>query len=352
MRVLVVTNLYPTSQTPFSGTFIEQQVVALRQAGVSVDVLHVARQVLGAGAYRSVPGMVRRRIREQRPDIVHVMYGGILAAQVARAVRRIPLIISFAGSDLLGGHWRSPFNGGGARLPVRRRLMVSAGVIASRYAAFRASAVIVKSEPMKRALSPSTHGKCWVIPNGVNLERFVEMDRDECTDRLGWNREDFNVLFCSGFDRPEKRPELARAAVAEVQELGVPAVLHALGSVPHDRMPVWLNAADAILMTSAYEGSPNVVKEALACGRPVVSVDVGDVRDRIGGVAGCYVAESDSKSLARALSNVAAGTGRAEGRRAVEGLSLESVNEKVLAVYETVAMAVAATSRPVDPVSA
>lgn len=217
-----------------------------------------------------------------------------------------------------------------------RRVMVSAGVMASHYAAGKADALIVKSDALRQALSPNGRRKSWVIPNGVNLERFAPMDRDECVHRLGWDAGVFNVLFCSGFERPEKRPELAKAAVAGLRDLGLPAVLHPLVSVPHEQMPLWLNAADVILMTSAYEGSPNVVKEALACGRPVVSVDVGDVRERISGVAGCHLAEPNADSLARALSKVAAGDRRSDGRRAVEHLSLEKINEQVLSVYRAV----------------
>jgi glycosyltransferase involved in cell wall biosynthesis len=144
------------------------------------------------------------------------------------------------------------------------------------------------------------------------------------------------VLFPADRARAEKRFPLAEAAVEALRGRGADVVLHALAGVPHDEVPTWINAADAVLLTSTHEGSPNAVKEALACDVPVVSVDVGDVRSLLDGIAGCVVAPADPAGLADGLAAVLSGPGRVEARERHLGLSLERAAERLIEVYETV----------------
>jgi len=122
-------------------------------------------------------------------------------------------------------------------------------------------------------------------------------------------------------------------ADGHLAHLGIEAKLHVMLHVPHRQVPLWLNAADAVLMTSHHEGSPNIVKEALACNRPVVSVDVGDVRERIEGIEGCHIAASDPSDLAAKLTEVAAGPRVVEARSRMEELSIEVVADRLIRVY-------------------
>src|SRR5439155_17115093 len=108
------------------------------------------------------------------------------------------------------------------------------------------------------------------------------------------------VLFFGG-SWPSKRPELAAAAVEHLARRGVDAELFFVDSVPHDRVPTYINAANAVLLTSVTEGSPNIVKEALACEVAVVSVDVGDVSERLAGIDGCFIAKADPAALGDCL---------------------------------------------------
>src|SRR5215813_6801688 len=110
--------------------------------------------------------------------------------------------------------------------------------------------------------------------------------------------------------------------------------MHYLRGVPHGEVPIWLNASDVLLLTSLHEGSPTVIKEALACNLPIVSVNVGDVRERIWGVDGCYIAAPDPSDLAAKLNLVYSGRRRVAGRVKMQELSLERIALKLKNLYQ------------------
>jgi glycosyltransferase involved in cell wall biosynthesis len=329
MRILAVTNMYPTSQAPALGTFVEQQVSGLRQVGLDVDVMVVDRTQRGIGAYMRLGQQVRSRVVDIQPDLVHVMYGGVMANKVTHAVTERPTVVSFCGSDLLGETWPGYL----------KNLMTSYGVSASRRAASRASGIVVKSKNLQDALPHAVdRAKVRIIPNGIDFERFKPLDRAACRNQLGWREDRLHILFPTNSGTPRKRPGLARAAVEAVNSLGISAEMHQLQRVAHDQVSVWLSASDLLLVTSLHEGSPNIVKEALACDVPIVSVDVGDVRERIQGIDGCYLALPDPNDLADKLRLVHAGPRRVQGRARMEmqELGLERVALRLKGFYEEV----------------
>jgi teichuronic acid biosynthesis glycosyltransferase TuaC len=330
MRILAVTNIYPTLQAPALGTFVEQQVKGLRRIGLDVEVMLVDRAQRGMGAYLGLSRQVRARVAQFQPHVVHVMYGGVMADTITRAIHDRPIVVSFCGSDLLG----ELLSG------ILRRLISGYGVMASHRAARRACGIVVKSKNLHDALPKDVdRGKVRIIPNGVDLERFRPLNRDECRRRLGWSGKRFHVLFPTNTGDPRKRPDLARAAVEAVNNSGVKAEMHQLRGVPHEEVPIWLNASDVVLLTSLHEGSPNIIKEALACNIPVVSVDVGDVRERIQGIEGCYLAVPDPGDLAAKLQMVHAGSRRVVSRITMQGLSLERVALQLKEFYGEVLLA-------------
>jgi glycosyltransferase involved in cell wall biosynthesis len=327
LRILAVTNIYPTPQAPFSGTFVEQQIRGIRQIGLDVDVMFLDRRQKGMSVYLRLGRQVRARIVSYQPDLVHVMYGGAMADEVTRAVADRPTIVSFCGSDLLG----EPLSG------ILRKLLAGYGVMASYRAARRACGVVVKSKNLHDALpGDADRSKVRIIPNGVDLERFQPLNRDECRKQLGWSDHRLHVLFPTNSGDPLKRPELAKAAVEATNNSGVQAEMHQLRGVPHEEVPIWLNASDVVLLTSLHEGSPNIVKEALACNIPVVSVDVGDVRERIQGIEGCYLAVPEPGDLAAKLQMVQAGSRRVVSRIKMQELSLKRVALQLKEFYSEV----------------
>jgi glycosyltransferase involved in cell wall biosynthesis len=175
--------------------------------------------------------------------------------------------------------------------------------------------------------------KVFVIPDAVDLALFRPMDREECRDVLGWRRGICHVLMDAREPR-RKRTALARESFARAVALGVPAELHELRAVPHTDIPTWMNASDVFLFTSAQEGSPNTVKESLACNLPVVSVDVGDVKERISRVEGCHLVPPEPKEIAEAIREVWTTRRRVDGISAVGDFSIERTAARIADVYE------------------
>jgi glycosyltransferase involved in cell wall biosynthesis len=306
--------MYPTPQSPTIGTFVERQVLGLRGIGLEVEVMLVNRWKSGVRTYLTMGVELRSRIEQFQPDVVHVMYGGVLAERVTRIVKDRPTVVSFCGSDLLGEYLSGSI----------RRICSEYGILASHIAARRAVGVVVKSRNLEEAL-PATvdRSKVRIIPNGVDLERFRPLNQVDCRNKLRWDPSKLHVLFPTNAGDPRKRLYLAQAAIDEANRLGLNAVLHQLRGVPHDEVPTWLNASDVVLLTSLHEGSPNVIKEALACNVPVVSVDVGDVCERVDGIEGCHIVLPDPDDLGIKLGLVAARKGRIVGRERMQSLSLE-----------------------------
>ena len=322
-----MTNIYPTPWAPASGVFVEQQIEGLRKVGLDVDLIFVKRAQSGMSAYLGLGRQIRSKIAGFQPDLVHVMYGGVMAEVVTHVVDRVPTVVSFCGSDLLG----QPLSN------TVRRLIARCGVLASWRAARRACGIVTKAKNLCNALPEDVdRAKVRIIPNGVDLERFKPLDRHACRARLGWAEDAFHVLFPTNSGDPCKRPDLACASIDALSRLGVTVDMHELRGVLHKEVPVWLNASNAVLLTSRHEGSPNIIKEALACNLPVVSVDVGDVRDRVQEIEGCYLALPEPHDLATKLYMVYAGSGRSSGREKMQELSLERIALRLKRFYKEV----------------
>jgi teichuronic acid biosynthesis glycosyltransferase TuaC len=323
----MVTNMYPTPASPDDGTPVADELASLRAAGLHVDLVHVPREGGGRRVYLGLGRRVRDLVASARPDLVVVMYGGVMADILTRTVRDVPVVVTFRGTDLLGGKGRSVVHG------LSRRY----GVVASRRAARRAAGIVVKSQNLVDALPAGVDtSRVWIVPDGVDLERFRPSDKEACREDLRWNPRSRHVVFPGSPGRPEKRFALAEAAVALVRATGVEVELHALEGVPHDTVATWLNAADVVLLTSAHEGSPNVVKESLACNVPVVSVEAGDVRERIAGIDGCYIADPTPEDLADKVALVLEREKPVAGRGRVEDIALADVASRLCEIYTSV----------------
>lgn len=322
LRVLMVTGDYPTEQKPHSGTFIKSQVDSLIAAGIDVEIIHPkAGPVLLR--YASAIIQVLLKTLTQRFDVVHGHYGQWCF--MARMQWTTPVVASFLGSDLLSTL---------AINPAYSKIDALVAQI-SRWLCQRVDAVIVKSEGMKKATLVS-EGNIFIIPNGVDFELFRPIPRAAARAVLGWKQDHYYVLFGNDPRIPIKNFPLAQAAVECLRARGISAELVVANGLPQTKVVLYINASNALILPSLAEGSPNIVKETMACNVPVVATDVGDVAQVIGRTRGCSVCPPDPQALAAALEQALHHTGPTTGRSDIMHLDRRVVAKQVIAVYEKV----------------
>ena len=322
-RLLMITNIWPDSERPTYGTFVKDTVERIRKQGIACDVLYV-RGYRGKVAYLAgaLASFVLPVAYPGKYLLVHC-HGGETAL-VARFFHGAPVLASYLGTDLLGAQV-----GGSARLRVKCWLR---SFILRRHAALM-SATTTKSAEMENLLTPRARSRNMVIPDGVDYERFQPGDRNEACTVLGWPVEKLHVLFAGRAEAPEKRLGLARQAVASARAQMPEIELHIVTDVSPNQMPLYYVAADCLLHTSASEGSPNVVKEALACDLPVVATPAGDVVDLLAGVEACEICEADASALAVALVAILRLHRRSNGRERTGNLSIDKIAKKTIERY-------------------
>jgi len=319
VKVLVVTNMWPSAERPHWGAFVRSQADSLAALGCE-NTLYEIRGYRSSMEYFRAMSEVPRAARACGAELVHAHYG--LSGAAASRVR-LPLVVSFCGDDLLGrpdAHGKLTFKSR-ALLPV------------SHHAARRADAVIVKSEEMRRAIASIPDVD--VIPNGVDLARFAPEPRAAARAALGWRDAGHVLLFAADPHELRKNFPLAAATRAALTARGLDVRLESVHGRPQADMARAMNAADVLLLPSFHEGSPNVVKEAMAVGLPVVAAPVGDCEDRLRNVSPSWVVERSVEAFANAAAAVLADARRSNGREVIERtLSLGAVAKQVLAVYD------------------
>lgn len=309
MKILFVSSGNSGSVSPV----VKNQGDALESEGVSVDYFLI--QGKGIKGYLKNVKPLRQYLKEHKYDVIHAHYS--LSAFAASLAGARPLVVSLMGSDVKAAGWY--------RFLIRLFALV-----------FRWKTIIVKSNDMHRSLGIA---RAVVIPNGVNLERFRPLSKSDSQKRLGWTPAKKHILFPANASRPEKDYLLAEAAVQMTNDklpMTNDIVLHSFDNTPNEETPYWYNAADVVLMTSKWEGSPNAIKEAMACSRPIVATNVGDIAERTSGVEGCFVAQSrepkEIASLLKAAVNLSVTRGRE--RIIADELDSVSVNNRLIEIYQ------------------
>lgn len=323
MRVLIATNMYPSPGQPARGAFVKAQVEAMLEMGISATVfeIHGRRSLWN---YLSSVRPMRNAVRHFAADLVYAFYG--LTGWVAQWQPR-PVVLSLAGDDVLG----TPNGRGGITLRSR------AGQVASQWAAQRAAVVCVQSEEMKARLwGWRVRGEALVVPYGVDSKRFTPGDSKAVKQRLGIPVEEKTILFPNTPGEPRKRLDLAEAAVEIVRRVLPQAHLRVVSGVPHKDMPDFYRASDCLLLTSDWEGSPNVVKEALLSGLPVVTTDVGDVRSWIPFSAESAIVDRTASSVADGLLRVLRGSRRVDPDPFIAAFSSRVVAERMIGLFESI----------------
>ena len=302
MKILIVASYNKNRFAPF----IVEQVDALRQVGCEVDYFGVVGK--GIKGYLSAFSALRKKIKTFKPDVIHAHYG--LSGLLANLQRSIPVVTTYHGSDI--------------NLPKVLRFSKIAMKL-SAWNIFVSQRNVDLAKPKKNYI---------LLPCGVNLPNYVEEDICTVKQKLNWHPNKKYILFAGAFDNRVKNAILAQGSVSLIED----AELIELKGYTREQVTALFYAVDAFLMTSFTEGSPQVVKEAMACGCPIVSVDVGDVAERIEGLEGCYIAERNPQDIADKLNKVFSFNSRTKGRkRIIElGLTNDLVAKKLVEIYEEV----------------
>lgn len=304
IKVLIVAHSVNGSVSPF----VSEQAESLRRAGCVTEIFPLRGR--GASGYLRNLRPLRNAIHEFRPDLVHAHYG--LTALLANMQRLCPVVSTYHGSDV--------HSSGFIRFLSRISMRLS-------------SYNIFVSDDLYR-LSRYRGADAAVIPCGIDMELFRPVDRLLARERMGIPASCRLVLFAGAFDRLVKNPALA----LETMKMVPGAELKELKGYTREEMSLLMNASDCLLMTSFREGSPMVIKEALAVGLPIVSVDVGDVAGSISGIDGCFLSIGSPQDLADNVKRALSFGKRTAGRERLcsMGLPIDRISERIIGVYRSV----------------
>ncbi len=296
-----------SSQGLFARThLVTTQGQSLEKAGISVEYYDIP----GTGKYTYLKHikLLREYIKKKHFDLVHAQFGysGFTCALAGCK----PLVVSLMGTDY--------------------RLEKASSILTRIFAKFFWDCTIVKSKKMYDALKLD---KARIIPNGIDFSRFKVIDREIARRQVGFNSS-AHVLWVSDPERKEKNFDLAREALAHLDTEDVE--LTVVNNVELDQVPFYYYAADVLLVTSKWEGSPNVVKEAMACSLPIVSTDVGDVTNTINDTNGCYITQAIPEAVAKAVDTALHYGKRTNGREKVKHLDVDFISKKLMETYHSI----------------
>ena len=284
---------------------ISNQAKSLLKLGLCVDIFAVKGN--GAQGYLRNLTSLKKQIKAGSYDIIHAHYkfSGFLAF-LANAK---PLVVSLMGSEVIEGR-------------NHKLLKFFISKIWSR--------TIVKTKKMQNTLNSKTS---IVIPNGVDTEFFHPQSKLECKKKLGWDINKKHVLFPADPERPEKNFALTQEVFNMLKKENLK--LKCLKNVAHEEMPLYYNASDVIMLTSFREGSPNVIKEAMACNRPIICTDVGDVREIIGKTVNCFICGYNPNEIKKHLSYILENDIKeTTGRSNIQYLNEKNIANRLLYVYK------------------
>lgn len=305
MRILVVASYNKGRFAPF----ILEQAEALKSQGCEVDYFGLQGKGL-QGYLKNLP-LLNQKVAAFHPDVIHAHYG--LSGLFANFQRRVPVVTTYHGSDI-NDKKALPFS--------------KMAIHFSAWNVFVSKKTLEIAKPKKNYV---------LLPCGIDLSELQLTEKAEARQKMNLLADKKYILFAGAFDNAVKDASLAKEAIALLQDDQVD--LLELKGYKRDEVTLLMCAADAFLMTSLMEGSPQVIKEAMACGCPIVSVDVGDVKERVEGVEGCFVSNTrNPKDLANLLVKTFAFVNKTDGRTKImsDGLDNRLVTEKLVEIYHKV----------------
>ncbi len=293
---------------------------SLEEAGVEISYFTIKGKGI-RGYYKSI-GILKKELKERKFDIIHAHFG--LCGMVAYFSRtNEKLVVSFMGDDLIGSVDKN------GNYTVLSKLIA---FFNSFFAKYFYDYNIVKSKNLFIKLWP--HTKAQIIPNGVNFKIFYPFDKKLARTELNLKESAKIVLFAANPERLEKNFKLAEEAVRKLKDVELKVVYN----ITQAELNHFYNAADAVILSSLHEGSPNVIKEAMACNCPIVSTNVGDVKENIGTTEGCFVVDPNKDSMAEKIKEALL-IGKTTGRENIKHLESSATAKKILEIYKTLLVA-------------
>ena len=302
LRILIVCSANSGKIAPF----ITEQAASVQKLGHQISVFTIRGK--GLKGYLANYKRLKKEIVECKPDIIHAHYG--LSALLANIQRKIPVVTTFHGSDINDKR-------------VFYYSLVAA--VLSSYNIFVSEKIRTKLKFVKKSI---------VIPCGVDTTFFKPVNSEEARIKLNLSKDKKYILFAGSFNQTVKNAPLAQRVVSKLDNVE----LIELSNFDRREVMLLLNAVDLLLMTSFSEGSPQIIKEAMACNCPVVSVDVGDVKSYFGNISQCYITSYDEEQIIDAIQNIMTNGSRSNGYESIinSGLNLESIAHRIQNVYVSV----------------
>ncbi len=302
MRILIISSKNSGRTAPF----ITDQVEALQKAGITCEYFSVEGKGIMGYLRNYVPML--RKIRAYRPHIIHAHYG--LSGLLANLQRHVPVVTTYHGSD------------------INNKKVLPFSKMAMRLSAWN---IFVSQKNIAIAAIKSRFS---LIPCGVDTALFSPMNQQAARQQLGFDAKEPLVLFAGAFNNKVKNPALAIEAVKLLPNVR----LLELKGYTRQQVAVLMNAVDVCLMTSNTEGSPQFIKEALACNCPIVSVNVGDVEEQIQGVDNCCIVERNSKTIAMVLQKILDSNNKTNGREHIlnNGFDNQQIVRKIIDIYTSI----------------
>lgn len=291
--------------------FIYSQGESLKKIGVEVDYFLLK----GRGLFKYIFGIrqLKNHLKSNNYDMLHAHYS--YAGWVASFASSKSLIVSFMGSDVFS----------------RENIIKSlANRIILKEVLRKADLTICKSNGLKEKISWKKN--VFVIPNGVDFSLFFPISKSDAREKLNLDQSKKYVLFVGNINRKEKNYRLAKKVHEIINKVDIELLV--VNDVSQEQLNLYYNAADVLLMTSLYEGSPNIVKEAMACNLPIVSTDVGDLRERLEGVKYCYITSYDLDEIKEKVLNTFQVGETSNGRAMVENLEIIKIAKQIQMKYQ------------------
>lgn len=309
-------------------TFFTTEMEGLKSIVDELSVFHFLDRKSISGFFRTLKDL-NKRILTFNPDVIHVHYGSTTGLLVHLATKKCPWIITFGGSELLG----HPNKG------IYWRIREFWAVKLSHIAANNADKIICVSQNLKNSLCVKNQQKAVVIPRGINIDLFQVTDKLEARKKISWDLKKKYVIFSlPRLNAGVKNLTLAKKTI-ETLEPDFDIELFVMNNITQDFIKDVMSAADAILVTSLHEGSPNIVKESMACNLPIVSVNCGDVKERLVNVKPSMVVDSYSEQeLAKGLRYVFNQGDKSNGRQILieDGIDFLTTANKIVGIYNEV----------------